>query len=167
MRAHKVIVFVFIDGVESEKFLDAQDSIPVTPVSSPNHQWHPPGAQIFKANFDTTVFKSCNLGGIGVIIWDWRGEAIGALTMSVPLPQSVIEFEALACQWVVQFAMEIGLTEVIFEGDSVMVIQAISQGTSDFSAYGHIIEDIRSQAAAFQFSVFCHASRNCNIVADT
>ena len=40
--------------------------------------------------------------------------------------------------------MEIGLIEVIFESDSAMVIQSIFQGTFDFSAYGHIIEDIRS-----------------------
>ena len=82
------------------------------------------------------------------------GRLLGALTTSVPLAQSVVKLEALACRRAVQFAMEIGLIEVIFEG------------TFDFSAYGHIIEDICSQAAAFQFSVFCHVSHNCNIVAD-
>ena len=47
----------------------------------------PTEAQIFKANFDAAVFKSCNLAGIGVIIRDWCGEAIGSLNMSVPLFQ--------------------------------------------------------------------------------
>ena len=64
--------------------------------------------------------------------------------MTVPLSQSVVELEALACRRVVQFALELGLTEVIFEGNSAMMIQAISQRSSDLSAYGHIIEDIRS-----------------------
>ena len=61
-----------------------------------------------------------------MIIRDWRGEAIGAFSMSVPATQSVVELEALACRRAVQFAMELGLQDVIFEGDSLQVIQAIS-----------------------------------------
>ena len=64
--------------------------------------------------------------GLGVIIRDWRDEAIGALSMSVPATQSVVELEALACCRAMQFAMELGLQDVVFEGDSLQVIQAIS-----------------------------------------
>ena len=61
-----------------------------------------------------------------MIIRDWRDEAIGALSMSVPATQSVVELEALACRIAMQFAMELGLQDVVFEGDSLQVIQAIS-----------------------------------------
>ena len=61
-----------------------------------------------------------------MIIRDWRGEAIGALSMSVPATQSIVELEALACHRAVQFAVELGLQDVVFEGDSLQVIQAIS-----------------------------------------
>ena len=44
-----------------------------------------------------------------MIVWDWRGEAIGALSMSVPTAQTVVELEALACRRVVLFAVELGL----------------------------------------------------------
>ena len=60
--------------------------------------------------------------------------------------------------------MEIGLTQVILEGDSAMVIQAILEGISDSSAYGHVIEDIRTQAVDFQLSVFAHVPQNCKLV---
>lgn len=40
--------------------------------------------------------------------------------MRIPLPQSVVEVKALACRRAVQFAIEIGLHEVIFEGDAVI-----------------------------------------------
>lgn len=69
--------------------------------------------------------------------------------MTVPLAQTLVELEALACRRAVQFAMEIGLVEVIFEGDSAMVIQAISEGTSDSSAFGHLIDDICMLAENF------------------
>ena len=68
-----------------QEFLDAQDSTPVTQEPSPAQQWCPPKAHTFKANFDAVVFKSNNLAGVGVVIRDWRGEAIGALSMIVPL----------------------------------------------------------------------------------
>ena len=96
-----------------QEFLEAQDPTTATPVSSPIHilqQWRPPDENIFKANFDAVLFKSEILAGLGVVIRDWRGEAIGALTMSVPLAQTVVELEALACRRAVQFAKEIGLT---------------------------------------------------------
>ena len=77
-----------------------------------------------------------------MIIRDWRGEAIGVLSMSVPAAQLVVELEALACRQAVQFAVELGLQDVVFEGDSLQVIQAISQDNSGHLTYGHIIEDI-------------------------
>lgn len=111
------------------------------------------------------MFKSTNSAGIGVIIRDCGGSALGALTMPVPLSSSVAELEALACRRAAQFAIEIRPRKVIFEGDSAEVIQAISQGNSDFSVYGNILEDIRLQAAGLEFYNFCHVNRKCNIVA--
>ena len=98
------------------------------------------------------------MASLGVIIRDWRGEAIGSLTTSIPLAQTVVELEALACRRAVQFAKEIGLTQVIFEGDSFTVIQAIQEGSSDVLPYRHVIDDIHVLALDFQFLVFTHVS---------
>ena len=107
-------------------------------------------------NFDATVFKLLNLAGIGVIVHDWRGEVIGALSMPIPLTQTVNELEALACRRAVRFASELGLRKVIFEGDSSMVINALSQGSSCFSSYGNIVDDLIFLVADFQFFEFYH-----------
>ena len=74
---------------------------------------------------DATVFQSENLASLGVVIRDWCGEAIGALTTLVPLVQTMAQLEVLVCRRAVQFAKEIGLSQVIFEGDSSTVIQAV------------------------------------------
>ena len=77
-----------------------------------------------------------------------------------------------------QFALEIGLRRVTFEGDSVTVINAIVRGSPEFLPYGNVIDDIRFQVSGFhflkkkkvsgfQFLDFCHVKRNCNIVVDT
>ena len=102
--------------------------------------------------------------GISVIICDCYGEVIRALSMPIPLPLSMTKVEELACRRVLQFATEIGLKDVVFEGNSIVVIQAITEGLG--FAYGNIIEDILYQASVFHFSNFSHFKHNCNIVTD-
>lgn len=82
-----------------------------------------------------------------MVIRDSRGNAIGALLVPTPLSTSVSVMEALACQRAVLFTKEIGLRQVIFEGDSAMVIQAVIQGNLVSAGYGNIIDDIRILAA--------------------
>ena len=91
-------------------------------------QWRPPDPNIYKINFDAAVFQASNLASVGVIVRDNRGDPIGVLTMPIPIRQSVVELEALACQRAVQFALEIGLTQVVVEGDSVTVIEVLKNG---------------------------------------
>ena len=112
------------------------------------------------------VFKESSSTGIGVIIRDNRGKAIGALSMLIPLSNSVAVLEALACRRALLFAKEIGLRQVVFEGDFAMVIQAVTHGNAELAEYGHIVEDIRILAADFDFIQFSHVKRNCNVVAD-
>ncbi|XP_075674968.1 uncharacterized protein LOC142644190 [Castanea sativa] len=129
-------------------------------------QWHPPDPPNYKANFDVAVFKATNSAGIGFIIRDHEGEVIGVLSLSIHLSQSVDELEALACRRAIQFAWEIGLRRVVFEGDSTTVIQDITRRDSDFLLFGNIIDDIRHQVSAFHFFDICHVNRSCNILAN-
>ena len=64
-----------------------------------------------------------------MIIHDNQGDPIGALTMPVPISQSVAELEALAYQQAVQFALEIGLNRVVVKGDFVTIIEALNNCT--------------------------------------
>ena len=76
------------------------------------------------------------------------------------------ELEALACQRAVQFALEIGLNQVVVEGDSVTVIEALKNDTGQFASYGNILDDIRFQSTSFQYVEFSYTSRVCNSVAN-
>lgn len=153
-------------GALLQEYLSVQ-AIPATaPTDAAIHQWRPPKYPFFKANFDAAVFKTSSSAGIGVIIRDGMGEAIGALTMPIPLANSIATMEALACHRAVLFAKEIGLLDVIFEGDSAEVIEAIIQENSDHPDFGHITDDIRILASDLNSFQFCHVKRNCNVVAD-
>ena len=47
--------------------------------------------------------------------------------------------EAQACRIAIQFAVEIRLRRVVFEGDSTLVINVITQEGAKFSSYGNIL----------------------------
>ena len=71
---------------------------------------------------------------MAVIVRDNWGDPIGALSMPVPLSQFVAKLEALACQWAIQFVLENGLTRVVIEGDSAIVIKALNNGSGQFAS---------------------------------
>ena len=104
--------------------------------------------------------------GIGVIARDWNGAVIGAMSMPISLSQIVNEMEVMACQKAVQFAKDLGLQKVVIEGDSLVVINALSQGLGCLSSYGNVIDDILVLADDFQWCEFHHVKRICNVVAD-
>ena len=85
------------------------------------------------------MFREAHSAGIGVIVRDWRGKFVGALSSPMSLTHSVAELEALACRKAVEFAAKIGVQRVIFEGDSTMVINALNQSNAGLSSYGIVI----------------------------
>ena len=153
-------------GSYLQDFLQAQNDVPEPPRPSPMQQWRPPDFQCFKVNFNAALFRRSNLADIGVIAHNHDGEAVGALSSPIPMAQSVADLEALACLKAVQFALEIGLTRVMFEGNSVVIIIAFLHGAGELASFGNILDDIRLHSSVFQFVEFVHVSCNCNSVAD-
>ena len=116
-------------------------------------------------NFDAALFKHTNSAGIGVIVRDWRGVALGALSTPTLLSSSVADMEDLACLRAVQFVTELDLHCVIFEGDSAAIISAVSQGISLLSSFGNILDDVRCLIPSFSSVKFSHVNRFGNLVA--
>jgi ribonuclease HI len=81
--------------------------------------------------------------GIGVIIRDERGAVVAAWSK---LCQGSIEptmGEVTALFYAESLCRELGIHEVIFEGDAKQVVDAINSNTSKWSRFGHLIEDTR------------------------
>ena len=150
-----------------QEFLVAQeDEAQPTHMPIIQHQWRPPEHGCCKVNFNAAVFKPLNSAGIGVVIRNWRGEVMAALSMLIALALTVADLEALACRHAVMFAAEKDLQNVIFEGDLASVINAISQESPVLKSYGDIVDDIHSLVSDFQSFKFVFAHRSCNVVAD-
>ncbi|XP_075645135.1 uncharacterized protein LOC142616141 [Castanea sativa] len=89
-------------------------------------RWFPPQSSQLKVNYDGALFKEIWQAGIGVVVRDAEGRVRGALSDRTMLPRTVEEVEAIACRTAVRFALERGLEEVVFEGDSETITTAIN-----------------------------------------
>ena len=90
---------------------------------------------------------------------------MASLSQNILLPSTVIEMEALAARRALILAQETGFTQVVLEGDSQVLINALKTGSHTLAHFGHIVQDIRYLASSFSDVRYSHVRRQCNIVA--
>jgi hypothetical protein len=101
-------------------------SCPVPPQGvCPPVIWRAPTRCRFKINYDGAVFSDSGEVGLGVVVRNAGGLPIASLTQRIKYTFSIEAVEALACKRVVRFAIEIGIIEGEFEGDSSTIVQAL------------------------------------------
>ena len=113
-----------------------------------NHNNHrkwgrPPPDSKCKLNFNVAIFSNLGCSGMVVIIRNEKGEVMGAMSTRRLWVNDSLEVEALACRRALQFAVGIGLSYLIIEGDSVQVMNAIRSRKANLSWLGHIFKDIQ------------------------
>ena len=64
-----------------------------------------------------------------------------------------------------QLAWELGLYNVVLEGDSLSVINALRDECKSMSSYGHVTTVIRQVMTSFREAKVCHVYREGNILA--
>ena len=101
-----------------------------------------------------------------IVIRDSTGKVIGALSERIALLTTVDDVEALACRRAIEFAMEKGLQQVIFKGDSATVLNCIQAGSPCLAPFGNAIEDSISLASHLSHYSFSHVRRKGNTMAD-
>ena len=90
---------------------------------------------------------------------------MASLTQQVPLPATVIEIKALATRRAMELALEIGLDNIVLEGDNEILFKALKNGDRSLAQHGHLTQDIlflNSHFLAFNLSLIC---RQCNKLA--
>nr|POE60949.1 hypothetical protein CFP56_74244 [Quercus suber] len=143
-------------------------SPPPPPRAVPNIcpvKWSPPPPGWLKINFDGATFSSKGLAGLVAIVRNDKGLVMATYTQSIPLPTSIEMVEVLAARSAIGFLRELHFDQVIVEGDSEVIINAINKGGFSSSSYGHIIRDIKLASSAFHNLAFSHTRRLGNKVA--
>ena len=96
---------------------------------------------------------------------DFQGLVMASLTQKVLFPLSVPSIEAWAVKRAVQFALELGITEAEFEGDSQTIVNALNTQHPSLAPFGLLIADAKELASKLQHSSFSHVKRAGNCLA--
>ena len=76
------------------------------------------------------MFTEAGQCGLGVVIRNDNRPLMGSLSKMFPYPLGAMEVEAKAVECGIIFAWEMGLKQVIVEGDSQVVIHALNRRTN-------------------------------------
>jgi len=93
-------------------------------VDRANCRWSPPPMGWGKLNFDGAARGNPGIAGIGCIINNDSGQWLAKKAMAIrPTSNSLAELEALEAG--LNLCLEVGITKVVIEGDSQIILNAI------------------------------------------
>ncbi|XP_050248967.1 uncharacterized protein LOC126696240 [Quercus robur] len=124
--------------------------------------WLPPQANWFKINVDGDVFASQKAVGLGVIIRDDRGRVEAAMSKKVLDLLGALETEAKAFEAGLLLARDIGIQDVILEGDSLVIYNALCEVSLPPSLVTSIVDGMRDLCKVFRRLEFSHVKRKGN-----
>ena len=105
------------------EYHQAQDQlVSLQNVQQQSDVWQPPHSDHYKLNFDAAIFTDVGCSGVGAIIRNERGEVMAAVSAKGPSTQDSEEAEILACRKALEFAIDVGISDLIIEGDNVSVM---------------------------------------------
>ncbi|MBA0826274.1 hypothetical protein Goarm_011141, partial [Gossypium armourianum] len=100
-----------------------------------------------------------------IVVIDNLGFVVGSKSVVNTHIPSTFAAEVLACYHVVQLGLNLGLQEVIFEGNSLIVIRKLYSLHHGESIIGPYIRDVKGLVEQFRLYRFLHVSCKGNTVA--
>ncbi|XP_023910001.1 uncharacterized protein LOC112021680 [Quercus suber] len=128
-------------------------------------KWNPPEVGWFKINVDGAIFSKQKCVGIGVLIRDELVRVEAALSKKVDAPLGAMEVEAKVLEAGLLFARDVGLQDVVLEGDLVNLINALCGTSSPPAAVEPTIMDVLDLCRQFRNLAFSHVHRKGNVPA--
>ena len=110
----------------------------------------------FKANVDGAVFNDLSSAGMGVVLRDDKGRVAGALSQKIYAPLGPLGAEAKAMEAAVLFARDMGIQDIVFEGDSLQVCNFLRGCSLVPPDVANVLESILSQLQFFRSFASSH-----------
>jgi hypothetical protein len=127
--------------------------------------WARPPEGYVKVNWDASVNKHHNKMGVGVVVRDSTGAVLAMLCTIRKSITSPAVAETVGAWAAVELAKRMGLRRVIFEGDALEIIQALTRDGESWAIYGQMLNEIKSVLMQNQDWSVQYVSRVANGVA--
>lgn len=128
-------------------------------------KWTKPAHEELKCNWDAALNSLQKHTGVWVVVWDGNGSVVAALARHFPCLFHPTVAESMGAWQVVELCRELGLQQVTFEGDSLIIVSALKGQDPCWSSYGQIIEDTRVKLQSFSYMGAQPVSKEANNVA--
>ncbi|KAL0007552.1 hypothetical protein SO802_009054 [Lithocarpus litseifolius] len=87
---------------------------------------------------------------------------MASLSQSIPLPQTVVELEAIAARRPLDFSLVLGFAKAILDRDSQTVMIALQDDSPSHAFFGLLIQDAHLVADLFTCISSLHIGRDDN-----
>ena len=130
-----------------------------------NCKWDPPPPGWYKLNFDGAARGNPGIAGVGCIINDEDSRWIAKLASPLPpVSNNMAEFEAL--EKGLQLCLNLGLSKIVIEGDSQIVLNAIRNKKTPNWVLNSKLQEVLLLLENFEDVLIKHIYREGNRFAD-
>lgn len=124
--------------------------------------WSPPRPPWFKVNVDGVVFSSLKSVGLGIVIRDQCGNVATVMSKLVAALLGPLETKAKVIEEAILFARDTGFPEILFESDSLTVIQSLNGVIVPPANMANIISDSLQVLISFRQVQFVYVPSSSN-----
>ena len=110
------------------------------------------------------MFLSFGKIWLGFIVHDDHGRVHGAVCKTLDTYQEPVIGDSLAALQAVEFSRDLGLQDVIFEGDSLQVVNMILDHDESWCRFGQIVANIQMVLGSFRSWDFKHVKQAQNML---
>ena len=152
-------LFDWISIQESAKTVSQVIPFPV------QQHWQRPLPGFVKCNIDAAIFREEGKSSWGIVVCDSQGLFLHAATRVVHGVFHVRELETMGLREALSWIKQLGFKRVIFETDSLQVVQALQNRDADFSEFGALIKDCLFLLQREHYFSVVFTKRQNNVVA--
>jgi ribonuclease HI len=144
---------------------EQQQAVVQDSAANSNTQWIQPPFGFLKCNVDASFYNTAGATGCGWVLRDCRGQFQLAGSNIMMASLSVLEGEAMALIEAMEEVIHRGLSFVIFESDSKLVVDAISSRQGGVSVFSILISHIQALLRFNNYFEVKYVKRQANKVA--
>lgn len=148
-------------------FASVQTTGSITEPRPSQDKWVPPPFGWYKINWDAALCRWREKTRVGAVIRDWEGKTMDVRGLTRSGCLDPLAAEAWAGTQALELGKEMGLSQILLEGDAKVVVEAVNAVTTDGSTIGHLADDMKVLLSAFQQWRVQRVGRELNKVAHT